>query len=155
MTKKKQSYSTGFKVQVNLGRSSSHINSDCHSVSFRDWQQLRVGANLLTTGQELTVLLKEPPIFKVDNYVVGKVVGKVSGSLDALEFFDMKYLNDSGIETINLLTTFAGSLKDKQAGSPCKASLKTLTSQRSLFTIVPSYHYDDLFALDLSIHSLN
>ena len=74
------------------------------------------------------MLLKEPPIFKVDNYVVGKVVGKVSGSLDALEFFDMKYLNDSGIETINLLTTFAGSLKDKQAGLPCKASLKTLTS---------------------------
>lgn len=70
------------------------------------------------------MLLKKPPIFKVDNYAVGKV----SGSLDALEFFDMKYLNDSGIETINLLTTFAGSLKDKQAGSPCKASLKTLTS---------------------------
>lgn len=51
---------------------------------------------------------------KVDNVIVGKL----SGSLDTLKFLDIKYVNDLGIETPNVLTTFSGKFNDKMAGSP-------------------------------------
>lgn len=57
---------------------------------------------------------------KVDNYIAGKV----TGSLDTLKFLDVKYINDLGIETPNLLTTFAGSFKDKETGSPWRGSFE-------------------------------
>lgn len=57
---------------------------------------------------------------KVDNYIAGKV----TGSLDTLEFLDVKYVNELGIETPNLLTTFAGSFEEKEAGSPWKGSFE-------------------------------
>ncbi|WP_201608710.1 hypothetical protein [Psychrobacter okhotskensis] len=59
---------------------------------------------------------------KVDNYIAGKV----TGSLDTLEFLDVKYVSDLGLETPNLLTTFAGSFEEKQAGSPWKGSFEYL-----------------------------
>ena len=49
---------------------------------------------------------------KIDNYIAGKV----TGSLDTLEFLDVKYVSDLGLETPSLLTTFAGSFEEKQAG---------------------------------------
>jgi len=51
---------------------------------------------------------------KVDNVIVGKL----SGSLDTLKFLDVKYVNDLGIETPNILTTFSGKFSDKMTGSP-------------------------------------
>ena len=57
---------------------------------------------------------------KVDNYIAGKV----TGSLDTLKFLDIKYINDLGIETPNLLTTFAGSFKDKETGKPWRGSFE-------------------------------
>ncbi|MGP4788437.1 hypothetical protein ACTXGJ_04835 [Psychrobacter sp. 1Y11] len=57
---------------------------------------------------------------KVDNYIAGKV----TGSLDTLEFLDIKYVNDLGIETPNLLTTFAGSFKEDEAGMPWRGSFE-------------------------------
>lgn len=57
---------------------------------------------------------------KIDNYIAGKV----TGSLDTLEFLDVKYVNDLGIETPNLLTTFAGSFEEKEAGAPWKGSFE-------------------------------
>lgn len=57
---------------------------------------------------------------KIDNYIAGKV----TGSLDTLEFLDVKYVNELGIETPNLLTTFAGSFEEKEAGSPWKGSFE-------------------------------
>ena len=57
---------------------------------------------------------------KVDNYIAGKV----TGSLDTLEFLDIKYVSDLGLETPNILTTFAGSFEEKEAGSPWKGSFE-------------------------------
>lgn len=57
---------------------------------------------------------------KVDNYIAGKV----TGSLDTLEFLDIKYVNNLGIETPNLLTTFAGSFKEDEAGKPWRGSFE-------------------------------
>lgn len=57
---------------------------------------------------------------KVDNYIAGKV----TGSLDTLKFLDVKYVNDLGIETPNLLTTFSGSFKEKETGSPWRGSFE-------------------------------
>lgn len=57
---------------------------------------------------------------KVDNYFAGKV----TGSLDTLKFLDIKYVNDLNVETPNILTTFAGSFKHKEAGSPWKGSFE-------------------------------
>ncbi|WP_201628543.1 hypothetical protein [Psychrobacter maritimus] len=57
---------------------------------------------------------------KVDNYIAGKV----TGSLDTLEFLDIKYVSDLGIETPNLLTTFAGSFAKNEAGAPWKGSFE-------------------------------
>ncbi len=57
---------------------------------------------------------------KVDNYIAGKV----TGSLDTLKFLDMKYVNDLGIETPNLLTTFSGSFKEKEMGAPWRGSFE-------------------------------
>ena len=57
---------------------------------------------------------------KVDNYIAGKV----TGSLDTLAFLDIKYVNELGLETPNLLTTFAGSFEEKEAGSPWKGSFE-------------------------------
>lgn len=58
--------------------------------------------------------------FKVDNYITGKV----TGSLDTAEFLDIKYINDLNLETPNLMTTFAGSFKDKEAGKPWRGSFE-------------------------------
>ncbi|MGO3755557.1 hypothetical protein [uncultured Psychrobacter sp.] len=57
---------------------------------------------------------------KVDNYIAGKV----TGSLDTLAFLDVKYVNDLGIETPNLFTTFAGSFEKKQTGTPWQGSFE-------------------------------
>lgn len=57
---------------------------------------------------------------KVDNYIAGKV----TGSLDTLKFLDIKYVNDLNIETPNLLTTFAGSFKNKELGAPWKGNFE-------------------------------
>ncbi len=57
---------------------------------------------------------------KVDNYIAGKI----TGSLDTLAFLDIKYVNDLGVETPNLLTTFAGSFEEKEAGSPWRGSFE-------------------------------
>lgn len=57
---------------------------------------------------------------KVDNYIAGKV----TGSLDTLKFLDVKYVNELGLETPNLLTTFSGSFEEKEAGSPWKGSFE-------------------------------
>ncbi|MGO1512880.1 MAG: hypothetical protein ACTHYX_06920 [Psychrobacter sp.] len=59
---------------------------------------------------------------KVDNYIAGKV----TGSLDTLEFLDIKYVDELGIETPNLLTTFAGSFEEDEAGEPWKGSFEYL-----------------------------
>ena len=57
---------------------------------------------------------------KVDNYIAGKV----TGSLDTLKFLDIKYVNDLNLETPNLLTTFAGSFKNKELGAPWMGSFE-------------------------------
>ncbi|KAA0914411.1 hypothetical protein [Psychrobacter sp. ANT_WB68] len=57
---------------------------------------------------------------KVDNYIAGKV----TGSLDTLEFLDIKYVSDLGIETPNLLTTFAGNFAKNEIGKPWKGSFE-------------------------------
>ena len=57
---------------------------------------------------------------KVDNVIVGKL----SGSLDTLKFLDVKYVNDLGIETPNILTTFNGKFNDDLAGSPWLGSFE-------------------------------
>ena len=57
---------------------------------------------------------------KVDNYIAGKV----TGSLDTLKFLDVKYINELGLETPNLLSTFAGSFDKKEVGSPWKGSFE-------------------------------
>ncbi len=57
---------------------------------------------------------------KLDNYIAGKV----TGSLDTLEFLDIKYINKLGIETPNLLTTFSGSFKEKTTGAPWQGSFE-------------------------------
>ena len=57
---------------------------------------------------------------KVDNYIAGKV----TGSLDTLKFLDIKYVSDLGIETPNLLTTFAGNFAKNEAGAPWKGSFE-------------------------------
>lgn len=57
---------------------------------------------------------------KVDNYIAGKV----TGSLDTLAFLDIKYVNELGLETPNLLTTFAGSFEENEVGSPWKGSFE-------------------------------
>lgn len=58
--------------------------------------------------------------FKVDNYITGKV----TGSLDTLEFLDIKYVKDLNLETPNLLTTFAGSFEDDEMGAPWRGSFE-------------------------------
>lgn len=57
---------------------------------------------------------------KVDN----AIIGKFSGSLDTLKFFDVKYVNDLDIETPNILTTFDGSFKEEAAGNPWQGNFQ-------------------------------
>lgn len=62
--------------------------------------------------QENNTLATDTAI-KVDN----KIAGKVSGSLDTLTIFDMDYVDDWGIETPNILTTFYGSFSEQDTTS--------------------------------------